>query len=276
MSYKTILMHLNHDRRAPQLLDAGVQLAQAFDAHLIGLHVFPAYRLRPPVPLPVGGDVLGNIVAQIQRDADQIKSHFEETTKQQSFASEWRSFMLERRDPADAVVEQGRATDLIIANQRDPSWDLSPILDFPERLAIESGRPVLVIPNNFTVSALPKRVTVAWKRRREAARAVFDALPLLKRAQQVNILTIDEDNGCTGELGDAEIATALDRHGINVSVSCIPAPNGAGEEINRRAAEQSELLVMGAYGHSRFREFAFGGVTRHILQNMKVPVLFSH
>ena len=277
MSYKTILMHLNHDRRTPQLLDAGVQLARAFGAHLIGLNVFPAYRLRPPMPLPIGSDVLGSIAAQIRQEIAQIKSQFDEAAKLQTFVSEWRSVTSERTDPADIVMDHGRAADLIITSQADPSWDLSSILDFPGRLAIESGRPVLVIPNGWEFSALPRSITVAWKGRREAARAAFDALPLLKRAEQVNVLTIQEDGRRECGPPDSEIATALDRHGVKVSVADITAvQTSIGEEINRRASQQSELLVMGAYGQSRFREFIFSGVTHHMLQNMTVPVLFSH
>ena len=276
MPYKTILMHLNHDQRAHQLLDAGVQLAKEFGAHLIGLHVFPGYRLQPPMPVPFGREVLGNIAAQIREEGDRIKAAFDEATGQQTFVSEWRSITPERVDPAMIVMDQGRAADLIIASQSDPTWDLSSILDFPERLAIESGRPVLVIPNGWVTSAMPRTITVAWKNRREAARAIFDALPLLNRALQVNLLTVEEPE-LRGTAPATDIAAALDRHGVKVSVSTIPeSRTSAGEEINRRAADTSELLVMGAYGHSRFREFAFGGVTRHLLQHMKVPVLFSH
>jgi nucleotide-binding universal stress UspA family protein len=276
MPYRTILIHFNHDKRARQLLDAGVQLAQGFDAHLIGMYVFPAYRLRPPIPLPFGSDVLGNITAQIQEEADRIKSQFDEATAQHTFVSEWRSLTAERIDPAAIVMEHGRAADLIVASQTDPDWDLSSVLDFPERLAIEAGRPVLVIPNGYVFQALPKKVTVAWKNRREAARAAFDAMPLLQRAEEVQVLTVEEEERQEGSPGVTEIAATLNRHGVNVSVDIVPAAQtSAAEEIQRRT-EKSELLVMGAYGQSRFRELVFGGVTRHLLRNMTIPVLFSH
>lgn len=277
MPYRTIVMHLNHEKRARQLLDAGVQLAQGFDAHLIGLHVFPAYRLRPPVPLPFGSDILSSITAQIQQESERIKSQFEEATAQHTFVSEWRSIMSERADPAAVVMAHGRAADLVIASQEDPDWELSSILDFPDRLALEGGRPVLVIPNGYELQAMPKSITLAWKNRREAARAAFDALPLLQRAEQVHVLTVEEGETQEGSVGVNEIAATLDRHGVKVSVDVIPVTRtSAAEEIHRRATEQSELLVMGAYGQSRFRELVFGGVTRHVLQSMKIPVLFSH
>lgn len=278
MSYKTILMHLNHDQRAPRLLAAGVELARAFEAHLIGLHVFPAYRLRPPIPIPIGRDILAGIVTQIHEERERIRSQFEAATSQQPFVAEWRSISSERTDPATIVMEHGHAADLVIASQSDPGWELSSILDFPQRLAIEAGRPVLVIPNARPLSRLPRSVTVAWKARREAARAVFDAMPLLTRADRVEVLTIDEGQGVReGRLPDTELAAALARHGAKVTVTELTTVGSSvGQEIQRRAAEQSELLVMGAYGHSRFRELAFGGVTRHILQDMTMPVLFSH
>jgi nucleotide-binding universal stress UspA family protein len=242
------------------------------------LHVFPAYRLRPPLPLPIGRDVLGAITAQIQEETKQIKSLFDDATEQQPFVSEWRSITSERTDPALIVMNHGRACDLIIACQSDPGWDLSSILDFPERLAIEGGRPVLVLPIKGRFESLPKSITVAWNGRKESARAVFDALPLLKLAEKVEVLTVDQGDGpLEGSLPDTELAAALDRHGVNVTVAKFAAVEASvGEAIRRRATEQSDLLVMGAYGHSRFREFAFGGVTRHILREMTEPVLFSH
>ncbi|MGE8943520.1 universal stress protein [Leptospira interrogans] len=276
MSYKTVLMHLNRDQRANQVLAAGVQIANAFNAHLIGLRVFPAFRLRPPIPLPIGQEVLGAIAAQVRDETARIKTQFDDATGQQQFVSEWRSVTTERRDPAEIIMEHGRAADLIIASQADPNWDLSPILDFPDQLALGSGRPVLVVPTSGVFQHVPKTITVAWNGRREAARAVSDAMPLLKRADRVYVLTVASEPR-EGGLPDTEIAATLARHGVKVSVNELQASDSAaGEEIARRAAEQSELLVMGAYGRSRFSEFILGGVTRHMLKSMTIPVLFSH
>ncbi len=276
MSYKTVLMHLNRDQRANQVLAAGVQIANAFNAHLIGLRVFPAFRLRPPIPLPIGQEVLGAIAAQVRDETARIKTQFDHATGQQQFVSEWRSVTTERRDPAEIIMEHGRAADLIIASQADPNWDLSPILDFPDQLALGSGRPVLVVPTSGVFQQVPKTITVAWNGRREAARAVSDAMPLLKRADRVYVLTVASEPR-EGGLPDTEIAATLARHGVKVSVNELQASDSAaGEEIARRAAEQSELLVMGAYGRSRFSEFILGGVTRHMLKSMTIPVLFSH
>jgi nucleotide-binding universal stress UspA family protein len=279
MSYKTILLHLNDVRRARRLAQAGAILAGAFDSHLIGLHVFPAYRLTPPIPLPVGGNVIGRIKAHLREETDQIAAAFKDATVARPAAAEWRCITSERRDAALVVLEQGRAVDLIVASQSDPQWELSDVLDFPERLAIESGRPVLVVPNEATVPELPRRILVGWKPCREAARAVFDALPLLKAAEEVEVLTFDSGQpALEGQLPDTEIAAALARHGVDVVLASRQASDAAvGQELLRRASEmRADLLILGAYGHSRLRELAFGGVTRHVLREMTLPVLFSH
>jgi len=279
MSYKTILVHLNDERRARNLVELAAELARTFEAHLIGLHVFPAFRLIPPVPMPIGSDIVAGIRARIREETDRIRSLFEETTRTQPFVSEWRAITSERTDPELIVADQGRIADVIVAAQTDPEWDLSPILDFPERLALDGGRPVLVVANGGRFASVPRRISVAWNRRREAARAVFDALPLLRMAEKVNVLTVDDDgNPREGSLPDTELAAALARHGVDVTIGRIPASDAsAGDEILREVAEQnSDLLVMGAYGHSRLREFVFGGATRQILRDMTCPVLFSH
>jgi nucleotide-binding universal stress UspA family protein len=278
MSYKTILVHLNDERRARQLLEFAVDVARAFEAHLTGLHVFPAFHLTPPVRLPIGGEILGGIRAQIREETDRIRAIFEGMTAHQPIVAEWRSATSERREAALVVLEHARAADLVVASQTDPEWDLHRILDFPERLAIEGGRPVVVVPNNGRSTALPKRITVGWNGRREAARAVFDALPLLKRAEQVEVLTVARRDSRADSLPDTEIASALARHGVKVNISnSDPGERTVGEEICARAREQgTDMLVMGAYGHSRFRELVFGGVTRYLSREMAVPVLFSH
>lgn len=182
-------------------------------------------------------------------------------------------------DLAPLVMEHGRAADLIIAGQTDPDWDLSPLLDFPERLALESGRPVLVIPYAGRYPHIGRNVVIAWKAGRESARAVFDALPLLKGAENVHILEVreraDEGNMPTP---DTSIATSLARHGIKPTIrTSIASDMSVGDEILSRLADlDADLLVMGAYGHSRMRELIFGGATRHIARHMTAPTLFAH
>jgi nucleotide-binding universal stress UspA family protein len=278
MSYKTILVHVNDTRRAEALLEPAVALASRFNAHLIGMHVYAAFPAAP-ISVPYAKEVLGSMVAAERKATEELAGIFARMTANRPFVSEWRALKVPHADPAAVVMDHGRAADLIMAGQTDPSWDLSPLMDFPERLALESGRPVLVVPYVGRYPEIGRNVVIAWKPGRESARAVFDALPLLQNADKVQILEVKERGEADSALApDTTIAASLARHGIKPTVrSTIAADISVGDEILSRLADESaDLLVLGAYGHSRFREFVFGGVTRHIARHMTAPTLFSH
>jgi nucleotide-binding universal stress UspA family protein len=276
MSYKTILVHMNDSRRAEALLEPAIQLAIRYNSHLLGLHVYASLP-APPVPLAYAASVLGTVAAQERKWDEDIASTFSRMTTHKPFVPEWHLLKVPHVDIASVVMEHGRAADLIVAGQTDPDWDLSPLLDFPERLALESGRPVLVIPYVGRYPRIGRNVVIAWKPGRESARAVFDALPLLKGAENVHILEIKRRDQ-HGLAPDTSIAAALARHGIKPSIRTSVAPDiSVGDELLSRLSDlDADLLVMGAYGHSRMRELVFGGVTRHIARHMTVPTLFSH
>jgi nucleotide-binding universal stress UspA family protein len=278
MSYKTILVHLNDKRRATAVLGPAIHLARRTNAHLIGMHVY-ASMPAPPVALAYGAQVLGSVVAAERKEAELIAATFAEATANQPFVAEWRSLKVPHVDLAGVVMEHGRSADLIVAGQTDPDWDLSPLMDFPERLALESGRPVLVVPYAGQFGEIGRNVVIAWKSGRESARAVFDALPLLEAAEKVHILEIKERGDKTDALApDTTIAASLARHGIKPTVrTSVAADISVGDDLLSRLSDlDADLLVMGAYGHSRMRELVFGGVTRHIARHMTVPTLFSH
>jgi nucleotide-binding universal stress UspA family protein len=278
MAYKTILVHVNDKRRAEALLGPAIALAARHNSHLIGMHVYAALPAAP-IAIPYADKVMGGVVAAEHKASEELADIFARMTANQPFVSEWRAFKVPHVDLADVVMDHGRAADLIMAGQTDPDWDLSPLLDFPERLALESGRPVLVIPYVGRYPEIGRNVVIAWKPGRESARAAFDALPFLKSADKVQILEVKERAKAENALApDTTIAASLARHGIKPTVrTTIAADITVGDEIlSRLSDEGADLLVMGAYGHSRFREFVFGGVTRHIAQHMTVPTLFSH
>ncbi|NJO32327.1 MAG: universal stress protein [Rhodospirillales bacterium] len=276
MSYKTILVHLNDSRRAEAVLEPAAQLATRYNSHLIGLHV---YASVPASPIPLASTALGSIVAADRKNSEAIAETFKRMTTNKEFVAEWQLQKVPHVDLASLVMERGRAADLLVAGQTDPDWDLSPLLDFPERLALESGRPVLVIPYAGRFSRIGRRVVIAWKAGREATRAAFDALPLLQDAESVHILEIKERADAESTPGsDTSIAAALARHGVKPVVrTSIASDISVGDEILSRVSDlDADLLVMGAYGHSRFRELVFGGATRHIARHMTLPTLFSH
>ena len=126
------------------------------------------------------------------------------------------------------------------------------------------------------LATLPETIVIAWKATPEAARAVGAAMPLLSTAKQILIVTVAEDQGTSDEEG-ARLLTSLRWHGFNVSMHRLPpGPQGAASTLLAAAAEQAALVVMGAYGNSRLRQWIFGGFTRHVLRSAEVPVLLMH
>src|SRR5262245_7461722 len=248
MSYKTILVHLNDPRRAEALLEPAVRLAAKHNAHLIGLNASASVPAAPVV-VPYGTQVLGEIAANERKRTEELAAAFARMTAGQPLVAEWRAVKVPHVDLASVVMAHGRAADLIVAGQTDPDWDLSPLLDFPERLALESGRPVLVVPYIGRYPETGRNIVIAWKAGREAARATFDALPLLLAADTVQLLEIKERGDDRPALAaDTSIAAALARHGIKPVIrSTVAGEISVGDEILSRLADMgADLLVMGA------------------------------
>ena len=277
MSYKTILVHLNDMRRAEAMLEPAVELATRYNSHLKGLHV-DTIMAAPPLAFTYATSGLGPAAAEERTNGEAIAAIFARMTATGACVAEWQRLKVPQGDLVSLVLEHGRTADLIVAGQVNPDWDLSPVFDFPERLALESGRPVLVIPYVGRYPRIGRNVVIAWKAGRETTRAVFDALPLLKGAENVHVLEVvgRADEKSLG--ADTSIAASLARHGIKPTIRTSIAPDiSVGDEILSRLSDlDPDLLVMGAYGHSRMRELVFGGVTRHIVRHMTVPTLFSH
>jgi nucleotide-binding universal stress UspA family protein len=172
------------------------------------------------------------------------------------------------------LLEYARAADLLIIGR--PSDDQIAPSDVLESALLNSGRPLL-IPPSARMAALPDTVVIAWKATPEAARAVTAAMPFLSIAKQIVIMTVAEDETTLEEEGAARLMANLRWHGFSVSVRRLePDAQGAGETLLAAAREQPALLVMGGYGHSRLREWIFGGFTQRILREAEIPVLIAH
>ncbi len=272
MSYKTILVQLNDHRRTEQLLESTCFLAEKFASHVIGLHLRTGNSASPSA----NPGMAGMTFAAGPEETDDIAAAFAKMTDNRPFTAQWVTVERLGFDIAEPVIRHARYADLIVAGQPDPDWPFSPMLDFPERLVLETGRPVLVIPYAGRYPEIGRNSVIAWKPTRESARAVFDALPLLKSSTSVQILEVNE--GAARTAADTMIAAALAAHGIKTTQRTSGVSGiSAGDEILSRLADASaDLLVMGAYGHSRMREVVFGGVTRHIARHMTAPTLWSH
>jgi nucleotide-binding universal stress UspA family protein len=276
MSYKTILVHLDHQPRSTERLELACSLADEFDAHVVGLFAPGAPRL-PSYALAEGGPLLRDLLdkrnAEVQGEAER---RFRDVARRFGGRAEWRS---SQADPAAAVRLSARYADLVVAGQPE-AGDEGDLRGLADELVFSAGRPVLFVPYAGRFSALGKRVLVAWDAGREAARAVTDALPFLKRAEAVEVCAFDPEKGQRnhGEQPGADVGLFLARHGVKVSVA---RQSGAGYDVgsqilSRAADVAADLIVMGAYGHARVRELVLGGATRTLLEAMTVPVLMSH
>ena len=278
MSYKRILVHLNDQRRAAALMRVAVGLAQVQDGELIGLHVVPGAASLTAVVVPYGAEITGAAVDSDRKVGQALEAAFRAATKGRESGARWLEIETQEPDLCAVALQHARLADLVVAAQSDRDWPVSDLLDFPERLALESGRPVLVVPNGFAGEQVGSRILVAWSGTREAARAAFDALPLMARAQSVHVVSVSGESFGADTVLAGDLADALAGHGIRVSSEEIVASGAEVSDLllSRASSLGADLLVMGAYGHSRWREYVFGGVTRAITRHMTVPTLLSH
>jgi nucleotide-binding universal stress UspA family protein len=175
------------------------------------------------------------------------------------------------------IVAAARSADLVIAGGKGEDDPIGHWYDLPIRLVMETGRPVLLIPADGKIATFGERITVAWNHSRESARAAFDALPLLKMAQTVRVLAVNSPaEGIDGP--SAALAASLARHGVNAEAAVSNATDHSDGQVllGELQRSNSDMLVMGCYGHSRLREMVLGGATKKVLSQMSVPVLMSH
>ena len=281
MSYKDLLVVLDAGAPARGRIDVAAALAERFAAHLAGLYPLPI----PQRPRELGyfaPAMLDPFFAEAReraRDAaDEVRERFEHITKLRGVTAEWR--LIPEGPEADPAVH-ARYVDLTILGQLDPDRGEAEIIDRrPEQVALASGHPVLVVPYAGPFENVGRRVVVGWSATREAARAVNDAMPLLMAADVVNVLTIDAHEAPRGHgaLPGADISLHLARHGVKATIEqTVSGDLSVGDTLLSRAADLgADLLVMGAYGHSRLRELLLGGATRTLLRSMTLPVLMSH
>jgi nucleotide-binding universal stress UspA family protein len=281
MQLKDILVHLDATEQAHARLALAAQLAREHDAHLTGLGIVD---LVLPITMAAdasGGAVLADLLETMRQQALEqaalTQAMFQETLRREGLAGGWR---LVEGAAAETLALHARYADLVVLGQHDPAGSQPDSTALLEAALFDSGRPVLVVPHAGRFGRVGQRVLVGWNASREAARAVHDALPLLAQAASVTLLVVNPRRGPDGhgEEPGADMAAHLARHGLKVraELAVLPEVADADALLNRAAELSADLLVVGAYGHSRLREFVLGGVTRTLLAQMTLPVLMAH
>ncbi|WP_153770780.1 universal stress protein [Labrenzia sp. CE80] len=254
-----------------------IDLAANNDAHVTGLSITfePVVPAFAAAPMPV--DYLQAASEQAVGAAKDAQKSFDELARVAAVKTESRVADVLTGGPLEGLLQHCRTTDLVVIGQENPDA-LEPMRELLiETVLFESGVPVLIVPYIGVAQSEAKNVVIGWDGSSTATRAVHAALPILDKAEKITVLVVEKNVTEDSQPG-AEIATYLARHDLDVTIDVITNPQTrvADTLLNYVSDNGNDLVVMGGYGHSRMREFLFGGATREILQAMTVPVLMAH
>jgi nucleotide-binding universal stress UspA family protein len=266
MAYKDLLVVVDSEPQARDRMVVAADIAERFEAHLVGLYVTEGLEPQRRYNRPCS-DLIGEARAQ-----------FDSIAGGRSFTTEWRSAS---GFATDVAAVHARYADLTILGQLDPESEWASILcPRPEDVAMTAGRPILIVPYIGKSQPIGNNVLIGWDASREAARAVSDAMPFLAAAALVTVISIDPQQSWEGHgaVAGTDIAGHLARHGVTVQIErTASAGVDVGDVLLSRASDLgADVLVMGAYAHSRVRELVLGGTTRTILASMTLPTLMAH
>ena len=281
MTYPSILVPLDHQPECVARTHAVLALAKTMGSYVTGVAPTEVLDLRASLRLAstvASLPVLGRDV--LLEDATRAALAFDVACEVAGVTG--RRSVVEEGDMSTALNRRVRVNDLLVLTQSDPRANDGQAFKNPqiETTILASARPVLVLPYANAAQTLGTRVLVAWDDSHAAARAIADALPLLRRAQSVQVMLFnresqEDEGGLSSDL--SSLAEWLARHGVSALTQVETTRIAVGEALLSRAADQgADLIVMGAFGHARWRERILGGTTRDVLGSMTVPVLMSH
>lgn len=275
MTIKTILVLADGGAGTAATLQTAVNLARRFGASLDVLHVRADVETMVPV---IGEGMSGAMVEQmmgamaqtVETRAAKAREAYQEVCEPAGVNATWREGTGRE---TDILANAGRLTDLIVIGRPDAETE-TPLAATLDAALFDTGRPVLVAPSP-AASSVGSRVMIAWNGSAQAARVVAGAMPFLRMAEQVLVVTVD-DIGRSASAAD--LVVYLGKHGIRATHEALTADHQTtGARVLKHAAERkSDLLVMGAYGHSRLREMILGGATRDVLATATLPLLMAH
>ncbi|GAB3548561.1 universal stress protein [Noviherbaspirillum agri] len=278
MAYKTILVHVDESSHAGERIKIAAAIAMTQKAHLIGTAVTGASRYL------VQTRMLAELDPNLRTHLDFLRQRarrglddFEAAVQMLGLKS------FEKRlvddEAGGGICLQARYANLVVIGQNDPN-EISPVTmpDFPQYVVMNSGRPVLIVPHAGRFDNIGGRVLIAWNASMEATRAIASAMPLLERAQKVEIVVFNARTQAQayGPRPGPDMMEFLARHDIKAEV-LLREFDHVGDALLSLAGDRgADLIIMGGYGHNRFREILLGGVTRTMLASMTVPVLMSN
>lgn len=277
MAIKNILVHIDSSSSCEHRLDVAIQLAVQHEARLSGIYVIPDF----PEPTYYEAQISVDIIAEIDKEAlETAKFTQRKYVDKASKADFPLTVDIEKGNLISILDDYARFTDLLVLGQNYPEDPQIMSEALADNLVLEAGTPCLIVPHTSSRQFSAKRILVAWNASREAARTLKDAMPILSNADTVEVLLVNppqheaDKDGIHGK----KVSSFLIQHGIKPEIE-VETDNKVkpGDAIIARASEiDADIIVMGAYGHSRLREIILGGVTRKLLRQMAVPVFISH
>ena len=274
MTYRSLMVYVELEQGSEPALRVACELADRFKSKVIGITAG-----LPAAPIHADGMIASSVLEvdyeQLNQAINRCETRFRSALKVFCDSLEWRS---NAAYPADFLAAEARAADLLVVGRSENYAPLGPhqLLDIGDAV-MKAGRPVLVVPPRHTSLALD-RILVAWKDTAESRKAVAAALPLLRKATELTIVEIVSDEGerDTAAARVADVANWLRSHNVQSSAR-IELSAGDASHLDAIASEaRVDIIVAGAYGHARLREWIFGGVTRHLLQRSSACVLLVH
>jgi nucleotide-binding universal stress UspA family protein len=277
MTYATVMVSLALDQSNETRLEAAGQIAERFDAGIVGIAVA---QFSPPLYFTLG-EQAQNLIdqgrASVKKRISELEAQFREAMKNRSRHVEWRCAI---EFPARYILQEARCADIVVSGGQNGAFTDPFAVASPKDLVMQAGRPMFIVPDNASWLDL-RSVLVAWKDTSEARRAVADSLPMLRKAKDVTVAEIaEQDDSRPAALSRVrDVVAWLSRHGVSAS-ELVPDSNGDRDstiQLDGIAADVGAgVIVAGAYGHSRFRELVLGGMTQHLITQSKRCVLLSH
>ena len=278
MSLGTILVCLTTQHHAETLMKLAVPLARKHNAHLIGVHTLEALVVYPGIAMHIPAPAFESFNKSQAEEAEAIRGIFDTHTKNEDFPSEWRLLKAQSTLATDRMVESARTVDLVIMSHEDDEIERYDQRNARRTVIRESGRPVIVVPLGYEGPTVGENILLGWSNTREAARASHDLLTVADEGGAVCILQVGAAPKAELASPDTiELANMYARHGLQVSLEQREgAAQSVAEVINQTAFEKgADLIVVGAFGHSKAYDFVVGAATYDLLDKAKCPVMFS-
>jgi len=278
VSPKDLVVFLEQARHgSDRRLAYAAELAKRWQAHLIATFVLRPLALEPYAGFAVGAGLSAMLETYQAKKASAVQAarqEFDFLTGNRSFSAEWR---ISDDESHEALMLHARHADLAILGPPARQRTAASVLGLAEHLIFASGRPCLLLPDEWPAERLPQRIVIGWNGSREATRSIADAMPFLADAESVHLVVAPRagTKDLHGQEPGADMAAHLSRHGVSVVLEQSLGEDAGSILLGRCAAVDADLLVMGAKGRSEVSEFLFGGATRTVFASARTPLFLS-